>query len=187
MGWVWGEEWQAMERQWHLHKFWGNYRGDLWVGRAIFLLCIGSSDTPLCFWLTLALERQFLQLSTIAIHNTATGRCIPPERTRATICINIFWDHQWKLMRMHNKEISSPFSSPFIYFTQLLLIEGWLWVLPSFQTQGIQQRKKSCLSLHSSGRRQIIRWLKGGEYLHEKKKNQSRKGGKVVQRQTSPF
>lgn len=112
-----------------------------------------SSDTPLCFWLTLALERQFIPLSTIAIHNTATRRCIPPERTRATICINIFWDHQWKLMRMHNKEISSPFSSPFIYFTRLLLIEGWLWVLPSFQTQGIQQRKKSCLSLHSSGRR----------------------------------
>lgn len=119
-------------------------RGDLWAGGAIFLLYIGSSDTPLCFWLTLALERRFLQLSTIAIHNTATGRCIPPERTRATICMNIFWDHQWKLMRMHNKEIPSPFSSPFIYFTRLLLIEGWLCVLPSFQTRDTAE-KKSCL------------------------------------------
>ena len=27
MGWVWGEEWQGMARQWHLHKFWGNYGG----------------------------------------------------------------------------------------------------------------------------------------------------------------
>ena len=146
MGWVWGEEWQSMERQWLLHRFWGNYRGDLWGGGrgAIFLLYIGSSDTPLCFlthpssWKTVptALYNSYSQHSQWKMHSS--------REDQGQNCRIIFWDHQCKLMRMHNKEISSPFSNPFIYFTRLLLIEGWLCVLPSFQTQGIQQRKKSC-------------------------------------------
>lgn len=142
MGWVRGEEWQGMERQWHLHKFWGNYRGDLW--EESYVPPVHRKFWHSTLFLTHPSSWKFLQLSTIAIHNTATGRCIPPERTRARICRIIFWDHQWKLMNMHNKEISSPFSSPLIYFTRLLLTEGWLCVLPSFQTQGTQKRKHSC-------------------------------------------
>lgn len=111
---------------------------------AIFLLYIGSSDTPLCFlthpssWKTVptALYNSYSQHSHWKMHSS--------REDQGQNCRIIFWDHQCKLMRMHNKEISSPFSNPFIYFTRLLLIEGWLCVLPSFQTQGIQQRKKSC-------------------------------------------
>lgn len=123
LGWGWAECGVKNGRAWRDSDICTDSEaitGGIYERRAMFLLYIVSSDTPLCFWLTLALERQFLQLSTIAIHNTATGRCIPPEGTRARMCRIIFWDHQWKLMRMHNKETSSLFPSPLIYFTRLL-------------------------------------------------------------------
>lgn len=155
MGWVWGEEWQNMERQWLLHRFWANYRGDLWGGGrgAILLLYIEVLTLRSVFWLTLALERQFLQLSTIAIHNTAPGRCIPPERTRARIVELYSGTTSASWWGCIIKRSLLPFPAHLFISLDYYLLRADCVCCHHFKHRGYSREKNPALSLRSSGRR----------------------------------
>lgn len=66
---------------------------------------------------------------------------------------------------------------PIIYFTRLLLIEGWLCVLPSFQTQDTAEKKiLPSVYVHQGEDRQSGDWKVVGIFINKINKSEQKRG-----------